>query len=925
LPTDFSRPIVQTFCGKRRTRVLPASLTAALKCLSQQEGVTLFMTLLTAFNVLLHRYTGQDDIVVGSPIANRNQADLEPLIGCFVNTLVLRTDLSHNPSIQALLKRVRQVALGAYAHQDVPFEQLVKTLQPDRDPSRTPLFQVMFALQNIPGITGGIEGWEVTTQEINSNYDRSSSSIWQIQEIDTETAKFDLTVFIEERNTELFITLEYNTDLFKDETIDRLFEHFQIILNSIVVKPEQKISELTLLSPQEWNDLSDWNNTKRHIDIFKSEQNREDFCVHEWFEAQVNHTPNETAVLFGEQGLTYRELNQRANQLAHYLRSLGVQPETLVGICLERSLELMVGLIGILKAGGAYVPLDPTYPPERLAFMLTDAQAPILLTQSWLLSTLQSLVTNQPNLTVICLDKDWATIAQGNISQNAIPQNAIPQDNQTNPVHLTTPDNLAYAIYTSGSTGQPKGTLIHHRGLVNYLAWCIRAYPVVQGKGAPVHSSISFDMTITGLFSPLLVGRTVELLPEGFSLEYLSRALNQKTSSVVKVTPAQLKLLSQQVSPQNAANCTQAFIIGGEALTSEHLSFWREAAPHISLINEYGPTETVVGCCTYTVPQNQLISGSISIGCAIDNMQLYILDRYLQPVPIGVPGELYIGGVGLARGYLHRPDLTAERFIPHPFSQEPGNRLYKTGDCARYHSDGTIEFLGRLDHQVKIRGFRIELAEIEGVLGKHPSVQECIVLARDIGSGQQELIAYIVPIASDAETPTIEALRHFLSTQLPNYMIPTRFVLLKAFPLTVNGKVDRPKLPLPDALRPQLEAVYIPPHTELERSIASLWQSTLELDKVGMHDNFFDLGGHSLLLVQIHNQLQTQLQRSIPIIDLFKYPTIHTLAKHLNQGTESSTQFQAVQERAKLQRAAIRQQTIRQQKPLTRDGRKTHG
>ena len=854
LPTDYPRPTVSTFRGARQTLVLPEALREGIKELSQQEGVTLFMILLAAFKTLLFRYTHQDDVLVGSPIANRNQAEIHGMIGFFVNTLVLRSNLAGNPSFKELLKRIRRVALDAYSHQNLPFEKLVEELQPDRSLSHTPLFQVMFALQNFPMPHLEVAGLNL-----------------QVQEVDTGTAKFDLTLFVEDRERELLATFEYNTDLFKATTITRMLGHFQTLLEDIVANPNQRLSDLPLLTKVERNQLLiEWNQTKT--------DSSHNLCIHELFEEQVERTPDAVAVIFRNQQLTYRELNQRANLLAHYLQKLGVKPEVFVGICVERSIEMLVGLLGILKAGGAYVPLDSTYPKERLAFMLEDARVPVLLTQQHLLEIIPSHSGK-----VVCLDTNWQEIGK-EISENSVSNVCA--------------DNLAYVIYTSGSTGKPKGTLIHHRGLVNYLTWCTKTYSVEQGEGSPVHSSISFDMTLTGLFSPLLVGRKVELLPEDKGIENLATVVRNKSNfSLIKITPAQLELLSHQLLPQEAAGKTRAFIIGGENLLAESIAFWQENAPDTMLINEYGPTETVVGCCIYQAKDKQ--SGSVPIGRAIANTQLYILDRYLHPVPVGIGGELYIGGAGVARGYLHRPDLTAERFIPNPFVA--GERLYKTGDLARYRADGIIEYLGRIDHQVKIRGFRIELAEIEAVLSQHPKVRECAILAKC-----DRLIAYAV--LHPGETLTVSELRNYLAEKLPGYMVPSGLVTLDEMPLTVNGKVDRQALPAQESLRPELEVAYVAPQTELEQIIATIWQEVLHLEKVGIYDNFFDLGGHSLLIVQVHSRLQARLERNISMVEMFKYPTIELLANHLSFNREEKPIFEEISDLAQKQKLAINRQ-----------------
>ncbi|MEH1955421.1 amino acid adenylation domain-containing protein [Nostoc sp.] len=860
LPTDRPRSPVQTFKGAQAKLVLSQTLTKELKNFSRHVGVTLFMTLLTAFKTLLYRYTGQTDILVGSPIANRNRAEVELLIGLFVNVLVLRTDLSGDLSFQELLARVKSTALEAYVHQDLPFEKLVEELQPNRDLSYNPLFQVMFVLQNVPISNPRLSDVSVTYQEGYNG-----------------TSKFDLTLFMEDSEQGLVATCEYNTDLFNADTITRMLGHFQTLLGSIVSDPQQRITDLQLLTSSEIQQLLvEWNNTKTEYP--------QDKCIHELFEAQVEKTPDAVAVVFENQQLTYRELNAKANQLGHYLRSLGVKPEVLVGICIERSPLMVVAVLGILKAGGAYLPLDPAHPKERLAFILEDTQSPVLLTQQRLIEKLPT-----DNTKVICLDSNWKKIAQ---------------ESSENPVRKTDAANLAYVIYTSGSTGKPKGTLIPHQGLLNYLSWATQAYTVEQGKGTTVHSSLAFDLTITSLFTPLLVGRQVELIPEDQSIESLGNALRQESNlSLVKITPAELLLLSGQLSSKEVAGITRAFIIGGENLLTESISFWKAFAPDTMLVNEYGPTETVVGCCIYRVPQDEIESSSVPIGQPIANTQLHVLDQCYQPVPIGVPGELYIGGAGLARGYLNRPELTALKFVPNSFSHEPGARLYKTGDLARYRSDGNLEFLGRIDHQVKVRGYRIELGEIEGLLGQHPKVQEAVVLMREDLPKNQSLVAYFV--ANTEIAPTTTNLRNFLKEKLPEYMLPSVFVQLKALPLTTNGKVDRRALPVPDGDRPELEEVYVAPRSEMERAIATVWQEVLHLEKVGVNDNFFDLGGHSLLMVQVNSKLQEVINCNISIIEMFQNPTINSLTQYFNQKPEKQTLFQPVRDRVNKQMEAI--------------------
>ncbi|NJM71691.1 MAG: amino acid adenylation domain-containing protein, partial [Scytonema sp. RU_4_4] len=803
LPTDRPRPVVQTYQGRTYSFTLNTDLTQKLQSLSGESGTTLFMTLLAAFATLLYRYTGQSDILVGSPIANRNRSEIESLIGFFVNTLVLRTSFETNPSFESLLSQVRETTLKAYEHQDVPFEQVVEALQPQRSLSHSPLFQVMFVLQN--AIIGEVELPGVTLTQLAQ---------------EGTVAKFDLTLSMSETDQGLIGSWEYNTDLFDAETIERMVGHFQNLLSAIVANPLLPVGKLPLLSETERHQLLvEWNDTECEYPSDK--------CIHQLFEAQVEKTPDTMAVVFENEQLTYLELNQRANQLAHHLQSLGVKPEVLVGICVKRSIEMVVGLLAILKAGGAYVPLDPTYPQERLSYMLADSQLPILLTQQHLLKQLPVDQTQ-----TICLDEDCQNFAEYS---------------QDNPCQEVKADNLAYVIYTSGSSGKPKGTMILHSGIVNYLSWCTKAYNVATGVGSTVNSSIGFDATITSLFSPLLVGSKVVILPEEGEIEALKTALCSGTKfSLIKITPAHLEILSHLFASEQVNIQTQAFIIGGEALTEKVTSFWQKNAAATRLINEYGPTETVVGCCVYEIGKLCFPGSNIPIGRPIANTQIYILDQHHQPVPIGVPGELYIGGDGLARGYFNRPELTQEKFISNRFSDAKSKQLYKTGDLARYKSDGNIEFLGRIDNQVKIRGFRIELGEIEAVLNTHPHIQQAVVIATEDIIENKSLVAYVVP---SGERLTTNQLRELLKQQLPEYMIPSGFVTLDILPLTPNGKIDKKALPKPDGEITR-ETQYVAPRTPNEEIIANIFTAVLGVQNVGIHDNFFSLGGHSLLATQ---------------------------------------------------------------------------
>ncbi|GAA6614733.1 amino acid adenylation domain-containing protein [Scytonema sp. NUACC26] len=849
LPTDRPRPPVQTFVGKKQFFELSPTLTEALKTLSQQEGATLFMTLLATFKTLLYRYTGQEDILVGSPIANRNHNEIEGLIGFFVNTLVLRTNLSGNPRFRELLKRVQEVTLDAYTHQDLPFEQLVEELQPNRNLSHTPLFQVMFVLQNAPMEVLTLPGLSLSLMKVES-----------------ETTRFDLTLSLTETEQGLMGVLEYNTDLFNVSTITRMVGHFQTLLKAIVTNPEQRIWELPLLTANEQHQLLvEWNSTEADYP--------KDACIHQLFEAQSWKTPDAVAVVSENQQLTYRELNEQANQLAHYLQRLGVGPEIPVGICVKRSIEMVVGLLGILKAGGAYVPLDITHPSERLVFILEDAQIPVLLTQQALAGRFF-----KQGATVVCLDTDWKSISHESVE---------------NPINKAIAQNLAYIIYTSGSTGKPKGTLISHQGLVNYLAWCIKAYSVEQGKGTLVHSSIAFDLTITSLFSPLLVGRQVELLTEDSSVEALSAALLKITNlSLIKLTPAHLELLNQQLRSQEASDRSRFIIIGGENLLAHNIAFWQNCAKNTLIVNEYGPTETVVGCCIYTVPKGKHHSGSIPIGRPIANIKLYVLDQHLQPVPIGIPGELYISGVGLARGYLNCPELTSEKFIPNPFSTEPGARFYKTADLVRYLPNGEIEYLGRIDRQIKLHGFRIEPGEIEGVLTQHPQVQQAVVVAQEDEFGNKYLVAYVIP--QEESALLIDELRILLTEKLPAYMMPLAFVKLNTLPLTVNGKVDRCALPRPNIAKLNLKENYVAPQNPIEQALADIWMDLLCIERVGIYDNFFELGGNSLRATQFISRVRSTFRTELTLHKFFEDPTIASLSHKLVKSETNPGQVEKI-------------------------------
>jgi len=839
LPTDRPRPAAQTFRGATQSFVLSGDLSGSLKVLSRQEGVTLFMTLLAAFKTLLYRYTGQEDILVGSPIANRNRAEIEELIGFFVNTLVLRTDLSGNPTFRELLGRVRDVTMGAYAHQDLPFERLVEELQPERDLSYNPLFQVVFALQSVPMEAPTLPGLTVT-----------------LLEVDNRTAKFDLTLELWERAEGLYGRLEYNTDLFEAGTIERMAKHFRTLLEGIVTDPGQRLWEPPLLTEAERHQLLvEWNDTEAGYP--------RDKCIHQLFEEQVNRTPDAAAVVFEGEKLTYAELNRRANQLAHHLQALGVGPETLVGLCVERSFEMIIGILGILKAGGAYVPLDPAHPKERLAFMLEDAQVMALLTLERFLDTLP-----RQEGPVVCLDADWGAISQ---------ESAGERDSRV------TPDNLAYVIYTSGSTGRPKGVPITHANVCPLLHWGYDNLGLTSADRVIQYLSYCFDWSVWEIFITLTSGSSLFIIPADDVLDPKGTVdfITENGITVLHGTPTQFQFVT--ASAQKLETLKYA-CIGAEKLPYKLVEHCHKLLnPDCRIFNMYGPTEAAIIATVLEIDRSDIGKyrdlRSVPIGEPVSNTRCYVLDECGNLQPIGAPGELYLSGDGLARGYLNRPALTAKSFVPNPFTSR--ERVYKTGDLVRWLPDGNIEFLGRIDYQVKVRGFRIELGEIEAVLGQCPAVRNTAVLARKDTPGDKRLVAYVVP--GDEQVPTISELRRFLKEKLPDYMVPSAFVLLDTLPLTPNGKVDRQALPAPDGIRPELERGFVAPRTPFEEILAGIWTEVLGIEQVGVHDNFFELGGHSLLATQVVSQVRDTFQVELPLRSLFEAATVSDLTTVVEQ------------------------------------------
>jgi len=828
---------------------LSAATTAALQSLARQQQLTLNTLVQGAWALLLGRYSAEDDVVFGAVVSGRPPilAGAESMVGLFINTLPVRVQIEPKESLLPWLKKIQAQQTTARQYEYSP---LMEVLGWSDMPRGLPLFESILSFQNYP-------------VDFSS---RSRGGNLEIPEIHTfAPTHYPLTVLVAV-HSELSLKIIYDCHRFDAATINRMLGHFQTLLEGIAANPNQRLSDLPILTEAERKQLLvDWNDT--HTNYPKHQ------CINELFEAQVERTPDAVAVVFVDalgsasrrvdQQLTYRELNCCANQLAHHLRSLGVGPEVLVGICVERSLEMVIGLLGVLKAGGGYVPLDPAYPQERLAFMLEDAAVPVLLTQQQLVATLP-----EHRAKVICLDSDWQSIAQ---------------ESSTNLVSGATTANLAYVIYTSGSTGKPKGVQIPHRAVVNFLN-SMRLNPGLTDRDILLSvTTLSFDIAALELFLPLIVGASAVVVSRQVASNggELLKQLRHSGATVMQATPATWQLLleagwsrSQQLK----------ILCGGEALHRQLANELLERSA--SLWNLYGPTETTIWS---TIHQIDSRNGPIPIGRPIANTQVYILDRYLQPVPIGVPGELYIGGDGLARGYLNRPELTDERFIPNPFS-EPSARLYKTGDLARYLPNGDIEYLGRIDHQVKVRGFRIELGEIEAVLCQHPNVQTAVVSVREDEPGNKRLVGYVVPHQEQGKqgeqgenshlTPhtSPSLLRDFLKEKLPDYMVPSAFVLLEALPLTPNGKVDRRALPAPDTTRPELESTFVAPRTPVEEVLAGIWAQVLALQQVSINDNFFDLGGHSLLATQLISRVGDTFRVELPLRCLFEAPTVAELA-----------------------------------------------
>ena len=837
LPTDRPRPSQQSYRGGCVEVALSSERCRGLNRMSRRHGVTLYMSLLAGYVLLLQRYSGQKDVVIGSPISGRNRTEVEPLVGFLVNMLVLRIAVDPALSVRAFLARVRQIALDAYSHQDLPFEKLVEEIKPVRNFAHSPIYQAVLVLQNTPGAPISMPDLMVSWEEVH-----------------TGTAKVDLTLSLQETDAGIRGTLEYNTDLFDAETIGRMVEHYRLLLEAMAATPDLPVGQLPMLTPAEQQLLLlEWNDTHRAYPA-----NR---CVHELFAEQARRAPRAVALICGDVQLTYGELDARAEQLAGYLLDVGIGPGALVAICLERSVEMIIAILGIWKTGGAYVPLDCEDPTERLAFILADAGAAALLSEQ---KFLPRLGTHQ--VRTICIDRDWETIAAAQKGPTA---------------SRVSPDALAHVIYTSGSTGQPKGVEVPHRGIVRLV--CGTDYAKFGSDRVVLQlSSICFDASTFEIWAPLLHGGRCVIsqrrLPSPMELQTL---LRQHSVTTLWLTSSFFNAVLDAVP--RALEEVEELLIGGEALSVSHVCRALTLLPRTQLINGYGPTENTTFTTCYRIPRSfDAQSLSVPIGRPIANTQVYILDEQQQLVPRGAAGELYAGGVGLSHGYRNRPELTAERFVPDPFSPDPAARLYKTGDVARYLPDGNIEYLGRIDSQVKLRGYRIELSEVEWVLEQHAAVLQAVVLSREDKPGDKHLVAYLVLRREAAEG--LADIKAHVRSKLPEYMVPSAWFVVEQMPLNGSGKVDRELLPFQDAKSAKTVGTYAAPRNELERLLARIWGESLHLDRVGVHDNLFELGGHSLMTVELSSKIEAASGVAVPLIHFFRAPTIAQLADVVRAG-----------------------------------------
>lgn len=835
LPTDHPRPPVQSNHGSHYTFKIDTALVSGLRKIGQNSGATLFMTLLAAYQVLLSRYSSQTDICVGSPIANRNRIEIEALIGFFVNTLALRCDLSNDPSFSSLLKQVEKVTLEAYSHQDIPFEQLVEELIDTRDPSHNPLFQAFFSLKD-----GEMER-AVQLSGLEAEF----------LDADIEAAKFELSLNCTEFNEHVSCEFEYNTDIYELSTIQQLSKHFTTLLECIVNNPELPLSQLELMDSAERRQLlREWNNTEKDSPAT---------CIHQLFEAQAKKTPAHIAIRCGGEQKNYRALNEASNKLARYLQQQGIKPGDCIGICLEPSVDIMVAVLASLKAGAAYVPMDANYPEDRLAHMLENAKISMLLTNSELHSRLP-----EDKCQLLMLDTSEADIEPfdaGNLNLEC------------------SPEDLLYVVYTSGSTGKPKGAGVRHRNESNLLHWYNDEYTINEKDKVLIISAFGFDLTQKNLFAALTRGGQV-VFPDSshYDQRVILNTIRDQKITFINCAPSAFYPLAEMHSPQDTLESLRIVLFGGEPIRMENMQAWIEQSKfNCQIVNMYGPTECTDIAATHTIVDPiGCLGKTIPIGRPNDNIQLYVLDENDQPVPIGVVGELCIGGGGIGIGYLNNEELTEERFFNNPFGS---GKLYRTGDLVRYRNDGLLDFVSRIDGQVKIRGFRIELGEIEAQLLKHSAIREAIIAPCDTANGSPVLVAYI--IGNEEEGPTSAELRRHLKQSLPDYMVPSAFVSVDSIPLTPNGKVDRKELPTPD-LQACTTAPFVSPGTATEKDLAGIWCEVLQLAKVGIHDNFFEIGGHSLLATQMVTRIREVFQLELPLRTLFEVTTIAEISEIIN-------------------------------------------
>jgi len=820
--TDHPRPAAQSFNGARQHFKLSAPLTTSLKALSRSRGTTLFMTLLAGFNALLYRYTGQQDILVGTPIANRNKEELEHLIGFFANSLVVRTRISGSERFSELLGRVKTVALEAYANQDLPFEKLVEELKPDRDLSHNPLFQVMFALQNAPAVL------ELSKLKLT------------LLEIDNKTTKFDLTLSMEEVANCLTGLLQYNSDLFEAPTIARMIQHFENLLEAITLDPDGRIGDLRLLSEAESRQLEcDWNHTARPFPA--------NATLHELFAQQVALHPCAIALVTGASALSYAQLNARANQLAHLLRAKGIGPESVVGLCLKRSPQMVLAMLGVLKAGGAYLPLDPAYPAQRLAFMIADSEAKVVIGQAGVADKLAGVEAEV---------MDWEEVSL-----------LLEQESAEETRSEAGGANLAYVIYTSGSTGMAKGVGVTHSNVVKLVEGA--DYVELSEETVMPHmAAVTFDAATFEVWGGLLKGGKVVVVEQQASLEEIADLIELHHINTVWLTAGLFHQMAER--HLQALVKLENLLAGGDVLSVGVVEKFLRMGSGCRLINGYGPTENTTFTCCYEMRGERTFEASVPIGKPISNTEVYVLDHNLKLCPVGAPGQLFIGGAGLARGYFNRAELTAERFIPHPLARQAGERLYQSGDLVRYLADGNLEFLGRVDQQVKVRGFRIEPGEVEAALRECRGVQECVVMGVGQG-GEKRLVGYVK--VAGAEVSGVEVKRE-LSEKVPDYMVPSVIVVVEEMVLNASGKIDRGALPAPDPLGTADDGTFVAPRNPIEKIIGKLWSEVLDVEQISIHDNFFDLGGHSLFAAMLISRLRQLFQLELPLRKIFESPTL---------------------------------------------------